>query len=58
MATERSLAVGGQAIALTPQDVVANATVQAKLLMDIVEKTRCFTILLSRMKARLSRTIS
>mgnify|MGYP001581239980 FL=1 len=36
MATERSLAVGGQAIALTPQDVVANATVQAKLLMDIV----------------------
>ena len=45
MATERSLAVGGQAIALTPQDVVANATVQAKLLMDIVEKTKCFTVI-------------
>jgi hypothetical protein len=27
---------------LTPQEVVENATVQAKLLMDIVEKTKCY----------------
>jgi len=30
---------------LNPADVVANATIQAKLLMDIVEKTHCFQLI-------------
>lgn len=29
-------------VALTPREVVVNATIQAKLLMDIVEKTHCY----------------
>jgi len=36
---------GGQSIALSPQDVVDNATIQCKLLMDIVEKTKCFQVI-------------
>ncbi len=34
-----------QAIALTPAEVVENASIQAKLLMDIVEKTGCFQLI-------------
>ena len=34
-----------QSIALSPQDVINNATVQAKLLMDIVNKTGCFQLI-------------
>ena len=36
---------GNQSIMLNPADVVANATIQAKLLMDIVEKTHCFQLI-------------
>ena len=36
---------GNQTIALEPQDVVSNATIQAKLLMDIVTKTGCFQVI-------------
>lgn len=40
---QRSLT--SQPIALTPKEVVDNASAQAKLLMDIVEKTGCFQII-------------
>jgi len=42
MTQERNLSVRNQSIILSPQDVVTNATLQAKLLMDIVTKTGCF----------------
>ena len=35
----------GSAIALTPAEVVGNATVQAKVLMDIVNQTHCFQVI-------------
>ena len=35
-------------IALTPAEVVENSTVQAKLLMDIVEKTKCYQQIASK----------
>jgi len=38
---DTSLAVR-QKIGLSPQEVVDNASIQAKLLMDIVEKTKCY----------------
>lgn len=40
MTTDKSLAI--REVELRPQDVVTGATIQAKLLMDIVEKTHCF----------------
>lgn len=36
------ITTGNQAIELSPAEVIANATTQAKLLMDIVEKTKCY----------------
>ena len=43
MEEETALAIGEQALALTPAVVVAQAAEQAKLLMDIVEQTGCST---------------
>lgn len=42
MTTDRALTVQHQELALTPDEVVANATVQSKLLMDIVIKSHCY----------------
>ena len=44
MTTEMALR-GQQSIALEPEDVVAGASVQAKLLMDIVDKTKCYQVI-------------
>ena len=41
MVTERNLTLRGDLI-ITPAELVENASTQAKLLMDIVEKTKCF----------------
>jgi len=38
----QELTVREQSYGLTPAEVVENSTVQAKLLMDIVEKTKCY----------------
>ena len=45
MTQERNLTVSNQSIMLSPQDVVLNATLQSKLLMDIVAKTGCFQLI-------------
>jgi len=34
-----------QSVALGPEDVVANASLQARLLMDIVDKTKCYQVI-------------
>ena len=44
MTEEQSLTVT-QPVILTPKGVVDNATTQAKLLMDIVEKTNCYQLI-------------
>ncbi len=44
METEKAIITRppGEVMPFTPQDVVDNATIQSKLLMDIVAKTKCF----------------
>ncbi len=44
--TEKALTLRPtQSIILSPDEVVANATAQAKLLMNIVEQTKCFQVI-------------
>lgn len=42
--TTRDLALTGE-LAVTPQEIVENASNQARVLMDIVEKTHCFQLI-------------
>lgn len=42
---KRIITTGEQAIGLSPQEVVVNATIQARLLMDIVNQTKCFQLI-------------
>lgn len=41
----QEIAIRDQAITVSPQDVVANATIQAKLLMQIVDQTNCYQLI-------------
>jgi len=45
---EKAITIRGQALELTPDEVVAGATVQARLLMDIVEKTNCYQVIANK----------
>lgn len=42
MATEKGLTIRKQELEISPQEVVDNSTVQAKLLMNIVNQTHCY----------------
>ena len=43
--TQELVETGGQSIALSPDDVVQNASHQSKLLMKIVDQTKCYQVI-------------